>query len=45
MTCSPSWKNLGQPLALQASCFLSINGNDSSYFSHSQDSCEDPLKN
>lgn len=45
MTCSPSWKNLGQPLALQASCFLSINGNDSFYFSHSQDSCEDPLKN
>ena len=44
MTCSPSWKNLGQSLALPASCFLSTNGNDSSSFSYSQDSCEDPLR-
>ena len=44
MTFSPSWKNLGQSLALPASWFLSTNGNDSSYFSYSQDSCKDPLR-
>ena len=44
MTCNPSWKNLGQSLALPASWFLSINGNDSSYFPYSQDSCADPLR-
>ena len=44
MTFSPSWRNLGQSLSLPASCFLSTNGNDSSYFSYSQDSCEDPLR-
>ena len=44
MTFSPSWRNLGQSLSLPASCFLSTNGNDGSYFSYSQDSYEDPLR-
>ena len=43
LTCSPSWENIGQTLALSSLCRI-CKWKWSSYFSHSQDGCEDPLK-
>ena len=43
LTCSHSWENVGQPLALPSLCRI-CKWKWNSYFSHSQDGCEDPLK-
>ena len=43
LTCSPSWENIGQTLALSSLCCI-CKWKWSSYFSHSQDGCEDPLR-